>query len=204
MREVGFSRQIMSAKQMLPVLLPQPSSVNLRVIVKDHVAAEYISNILKRISLITAISVETPAEPVEVSRQKNEMPGESEELWPKTLDGADSRLVMAACIMETSFHDPHLSLRSVSKSVGLSTWHFSRRFNGYFRVSFRSQLRRIRLRHAMTLLESTSLSIKEIAAQIGYKHLSDLGRDFKKLHSIPPSLFRRDALHAREVPIKSA
>jgi AraC-like DNA-binding protein len=50
-----------------------------------------------------------------------------------------------------------------------------------------------RFREAMLLLETSSLSIKEIAFAIGFEDADYFGRAFRKFQGVPPEAYRREA-----------
>jgi len=106
---------------------------------------------------------------------------------------ADPRLLSALHFIANNYSQPSLRLKDVSKSAGLSLWHFSRLFNTNVRMGLREYLKNVRLEHACTLLNSSSLSIKEVAAAVGYNHLSDFYHHFKSGHGVSPLAYRRDA-----------
>lgn len=105
----------------------------------------------------------------------------------------DPRLACALRFIDRHYSQASLGLREISQAAGLSMWHFSRLFNAHMRMGLRDHLKIIRLNHACDLLRSNSLTIKEIAATVGYKHLSDFYHHFKSEYGISPLLFRRDA-----------
>jgi transcriptional regulator GlxA family with amidase domain len=49
---------------------------------------------------------------------------------------------------------------------------------------------RLRMRHASRLLGSTSASVKEVAAALGYDDPFYFSRVFKSVHNVPPSRYR--------------
>ena len=49
---------------------------------------------------------------------------------------------------------------------------------------------RLRMRHACRLLGSTSASVKEVAAALGYDDPFYFSRVFKSVHQVPPSRYR--------------
>ncbi|HLJ91522.1 MAG TPA: AraC family transcriptional regulator [Candidatus Angelobacter sp.] len=106
---------------------------------------------------------------------------------------SDPRLLLALRFIDRNYGRASIGLRDISQSAGLSMWHFSRLFNAHMGMGLRDYLKNIRLKHARTLLRSSALSIKEIAADVGYTHLSDFYHHFKAEYGIPPLLFRRGA-----------
>ena len=51
-------------------------------------------------------------------------------------------------------------------------------------------LRKLRMERALELLETSLLSIKEIAAKVGYNDSSHFMREFKKSYGSTPSQYR--------------
>lgn len=51
-----------------------------------------------------------------------------------------------------------------------------------------------RIQKARELLETTSLSVKEIAARVGIQDQSHFTRDFKRGHRLTPSQYREEYL----------
>ena len=97
---------------------------------------------------------------------------------------------MALEILVTESADPRLSLGTVAKAVGLSRWHLSRLLKRTTGVGFRSLLAGVRVAQAQNLLRATPLSIKEIAARIGYEHVSNLDRHFRQYNGTTPGRYR--------------
>lgn len=75
--------------------------------------------------------------------------------------------------------------------VNLSPAHFSRAFRGTYSISPHKFLLERRIDRAAELLQSTMLSISEIAALTGFSSPSHMGIQFKKRMAKSPSQFRR-------------
>jgi AraC-like DNA-binding protein len=105
----------------------------------------------------------------------------------------DPRLLYALRFIDNHYSRVSLGLKDISQSVGLSVWYFSRIFNTQMRMGFREYLKAIRMKQACKLLRSSPLAIKEIAAGVGYAHLSDFYHHFKSEYGISPRVFRRNA-----------
>jgi len=78
----------------------------------------------------------------------------------------------------------------LSKSVNLSPARLRQLFQRETGQSPMEYLRELRMRHAELLLESTFLSVKEIAFAIGAKHVSSFVHAFKTQRGLTPSQFR--------------
>ena len=95
--------------------------------------------------------------------------------------------------IDRNFSDPSLSLRDVATASGLSRAHLSRAFKRELGVGFRSHVQQRRLEEATHLLGSSSMSIKEIAAVVGFRYTSDLDRHMKRTSGVTPSLIRANS-----------
>lgn len=114
----------------------------------------------------------------------------------------DARVSAALNLISAQYHDPNLSLVKITRSLGISTWYFSRLFKGGTGIGFRAYLRNVRLSRAEELLGATFLSIKEVAASVGYKHVSDFDHHFKRRYGTRPSIYR--AKMHREPPPRTS
>lgn len=99
------------------------------------------------------------------------------------------KLVIELVDQQYAREDPTLS--KMAKQVGLSIWYLPRLFKKHTGISFGEYLRNLRLKKAEKLLQDTTLSIKEIAAAVGYKYVSDFDHHFKSAYGIPPGEYRR-------------
>lgn len=107
----------------------------------------------------------------------------------------DPRIKFALGIIATRFNEK-LTVRDLTKSLGVSGSHFRYLFRKETGVTFQNFLREARLRAAAQRLLDDELSIKEIALSIGYRHVSNFNRDFSRRFNITPSRYRarRDGL----------
>jgi len=110
-----------------------------------------------------------------------------------TVPQPDERLMAGLQFINTHYSRTPLSLGDVSRSAGLSIWHFSRLFNAHLGIGFREYVKNVRLTHACKLLATSNLAIKEIAAMVGYAHLSDFYHHFKECLDLSPVIYRRRA-----------
>lgn len=97
-----------------------------------------------------------------------------------------------AALTEDDFKTP-FSRRDLAKSHGLSTSQMDRLWKQHLGLTPQSYLDRRRLKQACILLESMSHSIKEIAHETGFRHLSRFCIWFKKRTGCSPGLFRQQA-----------
>jgi AraC-like DNA-binding protein len=85
-----------------------------------------------------------------------------------------------------------LNLNNMCKhlDLGVSGSHGARLFKLQTGLGIREYAKNKRLTSAAEKLRNTTLSVKEIAADLGYRSQSDLARPFKQLFSMNPKEFR--------------
>ena len=87
-----------------------------------------------------------------------------------------------------------LSLSVLAGHFHLNAQYISQLFKNEIGVGFLTYLTNIRMEKAKKLLVSTSLSVTEIAGQVGYGDYRVFTKAFKKSEGITPSQYRRDFL----------
>lgn len=83
-----------------------------------------------------------------------------------------------------------LSLPEFAQSVNLSIWRLCHIFKSDVGMPPIRYLRLLRMERAKNLLESSFLSVKEIAFQVGLNDESHFVRDFKTTYGFSPALYR--------------
>ena len=83
-----------------------------------------------------------------------------------------------------------LSLSEFAQSVNLSVWRLCHIFKSDVGMPPIRYLRLLRMERAKNLLESSFLSVKEIAFQVGLNDESHFVRDFKSTYGFSPALYR--------------
>jgi AraC-like DNA-binding protein len=110
----------------------------------------------------------------------------------------DRRVERVIEIIEERFTDK-LTEDNMSGSVNLSHTRLRLLFKKETGLSPMQYLKRVRIRRAANLLETSFLSIKEVVFQSGARDLSHFVRDFKKEYGLTPREFRasRESLIGR-------
>ena len=83
-----------------------------------------------------------------------------------------------------------LSLGEFAQSVNLSVWRLCHIFKSDVGMPPIRYLRLLRMERAKDLLESSFLSVKEIAFRVGLNDESHFVRDFKTTYGFSPALYR--------------
>lgn len=86
-----------------------------------------------------------------------------------------------------------VTVEQLAEIAGLSRCHFSRRFIAEVGLSPHIFLLRMRLQLALRLLESSDLTLKEIALRCGFRDQSYLCRIFRKKFGQTPNVHRIDS-----------
>jgi len=86
-----------------------------------------------------------------------------------------------------------LPLSSLAKRVGLSPFHFHRKFGAYFGESLHQHIKRLRLERAAFSLSCGSKPVREIARESGYKTVSAFSHAFSGFAGQSPTRYRSRA-----------
>ncbi|HET7617327.1 MAG TPA: AraC family transcriptional regulator [Vicinamibacterales bacterium] len=104
----------------------------------------------------------------------------------------------AAAIVWMARHlaEPSADLRALATALGVSRWHLSRVISRETGHGFAEHLHGLRVLEAAHLLATTRLSVKEVAAAVGYPRTGELDRHFGRRLRMTPSRFRAGLEHA--------
>jgi transcriptional regulator GlxA family with amidase domain len=94
-------------------------------------------------------------------------------------------------VLESLEDDPATSVQELATLVNLSSSRLGHLFKLQMGVDLSHFLVNERLDKAAELLRQTDLSIKEIAARVGYHHSSSFDRGFQNKFGVPPADFRK-------------
>ena len=93
-------------------------------------------------------------------------------------------------VIENRYVETTLHVGAVAQDLGVSTEHLCRVLKRHTGLTFVTLLRRTRVRAACRLLQTTTLSMKEIANRAGFSSASRFDRDFKTVCGVSPSAYR--------------
>lgn len=91
-----------------------------------------------------------------------------------------------------------LTLETLAAICGLSSGYFTKCFTKMFTCSPSSYIAMVRISNAKNLLETTMLSVKEIAHRVGYNRSSTFCDAFKKETEMTPNEYRASILGYKE------
>jgi AraC-like DNA-binding protein len=94
------------------------------------------------------------------------------------------------------------TIASLASEAGVSRSVLAERFRHYLRVPPMAYLTRWRLQLGAQMLSSTSYSVAQIAAEVGYESEAAFNRAFKREFAVPPARFRSQSrsAHAKLAP----
>lgn len=91
---------------------------------------------------------------------------------------------------EDEQQDP-LLIQDVVNSLGISTGYGQEVFRKVYGISPRRYLSELKLNEAKVLIQQSELSLKDVAAKLGYTHLSHFSRQFKRWTGMSPLQYRQ-------------
>jgi len=96
----------------------------------------------------------------------------------------------ARTILETEWYDPALDITTLAARLRLHRSSFTRQFTEEHGLSPSQYLIRLRLGHALSLLQQTALPIKAIAHRCGFSSANYFARTFRRTQHMTPQQWR--------------
>ena len=95
-------------------------------------------------------------------------------------------------------HAQPLDVEALARGVHLSAGHLSRQFKRAYGETPYSYLMTRRIERAMALLRRGDLSVTDVCFEVGCSSLGTFSTRFTELVGVPPSVYRREGVHATE------
>ncbi|MFW5894756.1 MAG: response regulator [Bacillota bacterium] len=111
----------------------------------------------------------------------------------KKKESVDSSKILIEKIlhyMETNFDDPSLNMEKVAEHFAISVSYLSALFKKHTQTTFSKYLIELRMEKAKELIRYSSLKIKEVALEIGYRDVYHFSHSFKKMTGKSPKEYR--------------
>lgn len=102
-----------------------------------------------------------------------------------------SQTIQSCCDYIQMHIEDELSLKDIAKHFGYTDYYFSKKFKKEMGVSFNEYLKKERIRHAQTLLRTTSLSLQEIRERLHFCSRTYFTDAFKSVVGVSPSDYRK-------------
>jgi AraC-like DNA-binding protein/CRP-like cAMP-binding protein len=119
----------------------------------------------------------------------------------------DARVIKALTLIDNGYSREDFGLGELGRELKLPAWHLSRLLKKATGMTFGQLRNSVRVERARVALLTTELSVKEIAAGVGYTHPTDLTRQFRSVHALSPVAYRAQARQGTSTgvpPLRSA
>ena len=100
------------------------------------------------------------------------------------------RVAGALALIESDYAVTNLNLDQISSRLRITKAHLCRIFRRQVGVGVPAYIVRVRIEEAERLTKETVLSMKEIAAAVGFAYPSQLNRAFKETYGCTPTKYR--------------
>ena len=107
----------------------------------------------------------------------------------------DRRIQVVVMLLESNSHK-QIAIEDVARLVNLSTGRLAHLFKSEMQISIQQYVTQLRLAEAKRQLESSFLSIKEIAASVGFSSVARFVVCFKNFVGATPAHYRKHFLNA--------
>jgi transcriptional regulator GlxA family with amidase domain len=115
----------------------------------------------------------------------------------------DPEIGKALALLHRKPADPW-TIAALANEVGMSRSVLAERFRRYLSETPMAYLTRWRLQLGAQLLTSTSSSVAQVAAEVGYESEPSFNRAFKREFGLPPARFRRESKSAGSSAVRQA
>ncbi|WP_273545580.1 helix-turn-helix domain-containing protein [Paenibacillus caui] len=116
-------------------------------------------------------------------------PSPKEACLPQKHQIKNAYVKQAICFIKANYSRP-ITIEELAQTLGLNRKYFAELFKSAAGMPPQQYLSRYRMSKACELLESSELSIKEIAYSVGYTDQLLFSRMFKKIIGMSPSDYR--------------
>ncbi len=108
---------------------------------------------------------------------------------PATVRHRTSLFRDAVEIVESEYGSD-LSLDEIARRVASSRRQLQRSYAEIGDTTFREHLTAVRMDRAAELLATRGLTVREVAARVGYRQPAQFAKAFRRRHGVPPSGYR--------------
>ena len=148
-----------------------------------------------RLFVVTSASpLDLTEEPLELDLLEKLDRARQKEEHPETPDDSGNsrnfRKKWMESFLKTNYSNPDLCFDDVRREFRFTPSYGCRLFREYFGKTFREKLREIRIARAERLIAETTMYMKEIAAECGFRSSKRLCEAFVRIHGISPVEYR--------------
>lgn len=106
-------------------------------------------------------------------------------------EGRLSSLERAREIILQDYHNPHLSIKEIAYRSAINECYLKRDFKKHYGMTILEMIQRRRLEVAKELLHER-LTLKEVAQEVGYRHVGHFSKLFSERFGITPSDYKKE------------
>lgn len=158
--------------------------------------------VVKRVMLRTSpeLMIKNADELIEGVATKYEMTSFFNRLFDYAVDNLENKpdknqiLIQNICRYIEEHYKEEISLEQAASVIGFSSYYFARLMKEYLNMSFVDYITSVRIGNAKKLLETTSLSVKEVGYEVGYEDPNYFTRVFKRMEGRTPSQYKSSFL----------
>lgn len=118
-------------------------------------------------------------------------------IYPHTREVNDVRIAKAICLINGGY-DQNLDFDSLAETLNLSPSRLRHLFKAELGMPFKKYLRQVRMKRAKHLLETSFLTVNEVAKQVGISDSSHFVKYFQSQYGISPGKYRKSHHLARK------
>ena len=131
------------------------------------------------------------------NRRSTDPPGNAARATIQTkanVSGIDRRIQVVVMLLESNSHK-QIAVEDIARLVNLSVGRLAHLFKSEMHISIQQYLTQLRLAKAKSQLETSFLSIKEIAASVGFSSVTRFVACFKNFAGATPAHYRKHFLN---------
>ncbi len=96
--------------------------------------------------------------------------------------------------IDANYNDCNLSLTKLSMLFDMNESYLSQYFKQHTSQNFSQYLEQCRMKHAVELLENTSLNINQVLEKVGYTNRNTFYKAFIRVHGVSPKIYKENIL----------
>jgi transcriptional regulator GlxA family with amidase domain len=113
----------------------------------------------------------------------------------------DVRVELSLRMIEAELKNPKLTATNLAAKLRISPSRLRQLFAAGLGAGPKTYIHQLRLSRARSLLQNSTLSVKEVMAAVGFNDPSHFSRDFKKNFGVSPTIYRK-CLQAKDYVVK--
>ena len=110
------------------------------------------------------------------------------------------KVFQAKCLVREQFSNPELRVQNIAETLGCSADYLSHLFHTETKERLTHYIQRIRIGGSVLALETTSMTIAEIAYASGFSDPAYFARVFRQHKAVTPQVYRSQLLSLRNAP----